>query len=1116
MSRINIFAPVAYGQGVVRRAAMLLVMMLTATTAWADDSGNCGTNVTYSYVESTHTLTISGSGAMEDYEYSYDRPWYNYVYKIETIVIEDGVTSIGMRAFYATGLTSIEIPASVTSIGEYAFNGCSGLETISVAAGNAVYDSRNDCNAIIEKATSTLIQGCKTTIIPDGVTSIGDYAFENTDPTTVTIPASVTSIGKNAFGGCCDLSMVTFAPGSQLTTIGEGAFNYTGLTTITIPASVTSIGKEVFTLCGGLETISVAAGNTVYDSRNDCNAIIEKATSTLIQGCKNTVIPDGVTSIGDNAFDGHGPATITIPASVTTIGEAAFEASGLTTVTFATDSKLTTICNCAFHDNPLGSITIPASVTSIGSMAFYDCPWLATVTFDGTPTLTSIGDNAFDGRGLTTITIPASVTSIGDVAFHECTGLKNVMLNGEATIGWDAFPNGATVIIAEGMLLHNGTEPLSGNVSDISKLNGKTLKTAYSVTFDIADDDNDPEAQIVVRGNKVAVPTVARTGYTLKWKLGEEDYDFDTPVNSNIALTAVWTANNYTVQFSANGGSGDAMAPMQLTYDGDWAMLPACTYTAPEGKAFKNWNTAANGSGDSYDVGEWVRNLTGEPNGTVTLYAQWGKDIANCTATVPGQTLDGYSYIFYKFESANNGNVETGATVYDGETLLTVGTDYVFDQVYFYGTENSSTYENNKVGDHFTVVIKGIGNYAGTTTADFYLVSPEVNGTWGDLTWTIDADGDFTITGSGAMNETTKGNYPWYDKAGYIKTITIGEGITSVAANAFCREVEMNVYGNVHSLTLPESLTSIGEFAFAYCTGLTNVTIYAPSLDNYGYYAFNYNASGRKIYVFSEYLNDYKTGWSDYADDILPIEGIALVDNANNNGRIAAAEGLTIDVTLQGRTLYKDGDWNTLTLPFALVSLTGTPLEGATVMELDDAEGKSGFNAETGSLSLYFKEATSIVAGKPYLVKWETTGDDIVNPVFTGVTINKDVPDVTSDDGNVTFIGNYDPVVLPVGDASNLYLGAGNKLYWPSKARTINACRGYFHVNLDGVGHVREFNLNFDGGETVTGVESVQGSRFKVQDTDDDAWYTLDGVRLSEKPRKKGIYIHGGKKVVVK
>ena len=97
MSRINIFAPVAYGLGVVRRAAMLLlVMMLTATTAWADDSGSCGTNVTYSYVESTHTLTISGSGAMADYEYSYYQPWYDYAYKIKTIVIENGVTSIGM------------------------------------------------------------------------------------------------------------------------------------------------------------------------------------------------------------------------------------------------------------------------------------------------------------------------------------------------------------------------------------------------------------------------------------------------------------------------------------------------------------------------------------------------------------------------------------------------------------------------------------------------------------------------------------------------------------------------------------------------------------------------------------------------------------------------------------------------------------------------------------------------------------------------------------------------------------------------------------------------------------------------------------------------------------
>ena len=1102
----SFFAPVAYGLGAMRRAAMLLlVMMLTTATAWADDSGNCGTNVTYSYVESTHTLTISGTGAMEDYEYSSARPWHNYVYEIKTIVIEDGVTSIS----------------------EKAFERCSGLETISVAVGNTVYDSRNDCNAIIEKATSTLIQGCKTTIIPDDVTSIGNYAFSGTGLSSVEIPTSVTSIGNYAFYNC-------------------------ELSSIDIPASVTSIGKGVFGYCSNLATITVAAGNTVYDSRNDCNAIIEKATSTLIQGCKTTIIPDDVTSIGSSAFESctnlasitipssvtsigdfafyySGLGSITIPASVKTIGKNAFEkCNNLPTVTFDGTPTLTSIGESAFNGCLiLGSITIPASVTSIGDFAFNNCTGLTSVTFAEGSQLTTIGWGAFSFTGMTTITIPASVTSIGDEAFHDCTGLKSVMLNGEVTIGWGAFLNGVTVTIAEGMLLHNGTEPLSGNVSDMGKLNGKTLKTAYSVTFDIADDDNDPEAQIVVRGNKATVPTVARTGYTLKWKLGEEDYDFETPVNSNIALTAVWTANNYIVQFSANGGSGDAMESMQLTYDGDWAMLPACTYTAPDGKAFKNWNTAADGSGTPYDDKDWVRNLTDEPNGTVVLYAQWGKDIATCTATVPGQTLDGTSYIFYKFESANYGNVETGTTVYDGETLLTVGTDYVFDQVYFYGTENSSTDEINKLGDHFTVVIKGIGNYAGTTTADFYIVSPEANGEWGDLAWAIDADGDFTISkkdgveGNVAMNETTKGNYPWYDKAGYIKTVTIGEGITTVAANAFCRETEMNVYGNVNALNLPSTLTTIGEFAFAYCTAL-NINL--TDLEGI---TFPANA-------FS-YINSLTGTLYDNADNTKTVSVMAQVSKNN--------------VTLSGRTLYKDGDWNTLCLPFD-VSEGNSILDGATVKELDvenyyDVNGefytkldyenafRTGFDAETGTLRLYFKNVEAdgsgvvLQAGKPYLIKWDKAeGYDDADPatrditgdlVFWNAKLLSSPNNVPSKDEKVTFCGNYSPVELEAGDKSSLYLGTNNKLYWPSKNRIMNAFRGYFHVELgSGQSQVRAFVLNLDG-ETATGVSLIDNGQLTMDNyAGADEWYTLDGRKLNGKPMQKGIYIHNGKKIIVK
>jgi hypothetical protein len=142
---------------------------------------------------------------------------------------------------------------------------------------------------------------------------------------------------------------------------------------------------------------------------------------------------------------------------------------------------------------------------------------------------------------------------------------------------------------------------------------------------------------------------------------------------------------------------------------------------------------------------------------------------------------------------------------------------------------------------------------------------------------------------------------------------------------------------------------------------------------------------------------------------------------------------------------------------------------------------------------------------------------DIVNPVFNGVTINATEPTTITPtgDGKVSFIGNYSPVTLDGGDASSLYLGTNNKLYWPSKNRTMGAFRGYFNVNLGGDSQVRAFRLNFDG-ETATGVSLIDNGQLTIDNyAGADEWYTLSGMRLSGKPSQKGIYIHNGKKVVV-
>ena len=247
---------------------------------------------------------------------------------------------------------------------------------------------------------------------------------------------------------------------------------------------------------------------------------------------------------------------------------------------------------------------------------------------------------------------------------------------------------------------------------------------------------------------------------------------------------------------------------------------------------------------------------------------------------------------------------------------------------------------------------------------------------------------------------------------------------------------------------------------------------------------------------------------------------ISLADGSDNgetlytyNGRKAAS------VTLAGRTLYKDGKWNTLCLPFAVEDFTGTPLAGATVMELGNSDGcRTGFDAATGTLTLDFVEADEIEAGHAYIVKWKTAGDPIENPVFTGVTIVNESPAdqaAVSQDGYVSFLGTYSPYDLEKDDKTHLFLGTDDKLYYPSAATTIGACRAYFQLDGieagDPVATVRAFVLHF-GDETVSEVKEVM----EVKEVKDNSWYDISGRRLQGKPSRAGAYIYNGKAVVIK
>jgi len=239
-------------------------------------------------------------------------------------------------------------------------------------------------------------------------------------------------------------------------------------------------------------------------------------------------------------------------------------------------------------------------------------------------------------------------------------------------------------------------------------------------------------------------------------------------------------------------------------------------------------------------------------------------------------------------------------------------------------------------------------------------------------------------------------------------------------------------------------------------------------------------------------------------------EPLELADGANNTPLIEAENGATCDVVLSGRTLYKDGAWNTLCLPFD-VTTTSAPLSGDNVVAMVFNNETSSFN--DGTLTLNFTTATSIPAGTPFIIKWDANGD-LSSPEFSAVTVDKTVRDAVCDLGNgrsITFCGTYKNISYDDVDKSILFLGAENTLYYPESGANISAQRAYF--KLDGIeaGEVALARLLFDEDET-TEVKEVNG----VNGVKDDSWYTLSGMKLEGSPTAPGIYICGGRKVVIK
>lgn len=384
------------------------------------------------------------------------------------------VTSISQFAFSdCKGLTSVEIPGSITLMSTNPFIGCSGLKSI-VVQNNTVYDSRDNCNAIIETATNTLLTGCQTTIIPEDIAAIERYAFWHCENlTSIKIPSGVTSISSNAFSGCTGLKTVqwnakncsslynawrgcpieTFSFGNDVETIPEHCCHgLSGITSIEIPNSVTSIGSGAFNECSGISSVKLS--NSVTTIKGLAFSGCSKITAITI--------PQSVTRIDRNAFlDCTSLKSVQWDAIQCTLYDSIW--GNCPIEIFKIGKDVTRIPDyCCKGISTLTSIEIPENVIKIGNYAFYNCTGLKSVLWDAT-NCESISndtwstcpiDTFFFGNevetipqycceglsGITSIEIPNSVTSIGGYAFSGCTGLSSIEIpNSVTSIGGYTF-----------------------------------------------------------------------------------------------------------------------------------------------------------------------------------------------------------------------------------------------------------------------------------------------------------------------------------------------------------------------------------------------------------------------------------------------------------------------------------------------------------------------------------------------------------------------------------------------------------------------------------------------------------------------------------------------------
>ena len=1136
---------------------MLLMMLLTATTAWADDptwlkDGD-------SWDATTKTLTVNSNPA--------DRAYMNNA-EIEHLIVKSdaSVTTIGNNAFYCcTNLKTVNVGSSVTTIGGSAFYCCTSLKAVNVGS---------------------------------SVTTISNSAFAGcTSLKAVNVGSSVTTIGAHAFDGCTNLKSVFITNTNSVVQLSFDVFiNTHADLKIYVPSRYIStyysynnwktyydagkiVGYEwtsgscVVGLNDGV--LSVAGIGAMADYKNPSGRDWDNSCSNIT----SVVIEDGVTHIGEFAFFRFNNASftaVTIPASVESIGIGAFAAcSNLTKVNVLRTASVPTVSEYAFYSNK--------SDRKIHVFSDYVDSYKAAWT-----------DYASDIEAI-------HFLQDGDTyTIYDATGWGDFcdLIEGGESFSGKIVKLGANITVTRiagsgaGGNLTTNDHPFCGTFDG----GGNTLTFNYGSSDGPADENNLAPFRYVnnatiehlhVSGNIYTQHVHAAGIIGMAYGMTNiADCRSSVNIHSSIngdgthggIMSCSWTGSTTNITGCLFDGSIQSVGNNTTDQCGGFVGWKNATINVTNSLLTADLSTIVDTDGLTYPSATFVRNPGTGNNAATITNCYYTRALGTEQGTKAFAVKKGYTEAVTPDYATSGIKLHDGYMECDGIWYAPAGTSLKVGYVDEHGDTQSQT---------ATVLGGNTGSDTNELSGGWYVAGGDISYSatvqFNNNIQLILADGGkmnvavskndglssynntLTIYGQTAGTGELHANSP-YASSLRAKSLIVNGGIITAnerfaitinGGNMTVNQGNVTANGQI-TLNNQSSLTMNGGSLSTpngkYITGDGSV-IFNGGVFNVGYVwvlnvTLNYtspddrfktqinNPNNTTVTVadgkaFTDGTNIYSGTLTD--DEIVAIRNktlrpcLLLANDADNSDVIAQGATLCngekqIAVALQDRTLTKNGEWNTLCLPFAVVdgdatdelTFTGTPLKGATVKKLDvSADGTE--LSDAGVLTLKFNEVSNIEAGKPYIVKW-ASGEDITNPVFSDVTITSTSPtEVISNDTKVKFVGQYSPFSITDQNKDEIvYIASGNKIGYVSSTatlpRTLKNFRARFWVkpNESGQSGARAINVDWGDGETT----QITTTNYTNDTNYDGSVYDLQGRKVSNPT--KGIYIVNGKKVVIK